>query len=110
MKLPNGAEAIVDIRKIREYCLSTEHPRGKHKAQVFAVKLGMTVDHWENLKDALRQAAQREDAIETVADEYGNRYIIDFELKHEGRSAMIRSCWMIRTGEMMPRFVTCWVI
>ena len=36
MKLPNGSLAIVDIRKIRNYCLNLDHPSGKHKARVFA--------------------------------------------------------------------------
>lgn len=36
MKLPNGDRAVVDIVKLTDYCLSTTHPRGRHKARVFA--------------------------------------------------------------------------
>jgi hypothetical protein len=36
MKLPNGHRAIVDIRKLPDYCLNTQHPRGRNKARVFA--------------------------------------------------------------------------
>lgn len=32
MHIPNAEQAVVDIRKLREYCLSMTHPRGKHKA------------------------------------------------------------------------------
>ena len=35
MKLPNGERAIVDTRKLLEYCLNSEHPRGRNKARVF---------------------------------------------------------------------------
>lgn len=35
MKLPNADRAVVDLRKLRDYCLSQEHPRGQHKARLF---------------------------------------------------------------------------
>jgi hypothetical protein len=31
MKLPNGERAIVDIRKLQEYCLNPLHPRAGTK-------------------------------------------------------------------------------
>ena len=36
MKLPNGDHAIVEIGKLLEYCLNSQHPRGRNKARVFA--------------------------------------------------------------------------
>ena len=50
MKLPNCQRAVVDIEKLRDYCLSTEHPRGRHKARVFATTLGLTADNAELLR------------------------------------------------------------
>lgn len=47
MPLPNGDKAVVDIEKIRAYCLSMVHPRGKHKARVFQAVLGISVEHAE---------------------------------------------------------------
>ena len=35
MKLPNADRAVVEIEKLRDYCLSSSHPRGRHKARVF---------------------------------------------------------------------------
>ena len=43
MGLPNADRAEVDLRKLSEYCLSPEHPVGKHKAAVFLAALGLTV-------------------------------------------------------------------
>jgi hypothetical protein len=31
MKLPGGAEAIVDLSKLRDYCLDPHHPRAGTK-------------------------------------------------------------------------------
>ena len=36
MKMPGSEAAIVDLAKLTGYCLNPEHPRGKHKARVFA--------------------------------------------------------------------------
>ncbi len=36
MKLPNGGRAVVEIAKLRDYCLNPAHPRGRHNARVFA--------------------------------------------------------------------------
>jgi hypothetical protein len=40
-RLPRGDEAILDIRKIEDYCLNPSHPRGCHKARIFREVLGL---------------------------------------------------------------------
>ena len=42
MRIPNAENAMVDIRKLRDYCMNPLHPEGKHKARLFAAALGMT--------------------------------------------------------------------
>jgi hypothetical protein len=41
MKLPNATHAVVDVAKLRDYCLNPGHARGRHKARVFASVLGI---------------------------------------------------------------------
>jgi hypothetical protein len=53
MTLPNAERAIVDIRKLRDYCLNLLHEEGQHKARLFAITLGMTADDAEDLRDLL---------------------------------------------------------
>jgi hypothetical protein len=43
-RLPRGEEAILDIRKIEDYCLNPLHPRGRHKARVFREALNLQRD------------------------------------------------------------------
>jgi hypothetical protein len=57
MKLPNGDQAVIDPRKIIEYCLSTSHEDGRHKAHLFASILGLTIADADQLLNALRTAA-----------------------------------------------------
>ena len=44
---------MVDIRKLRDYCLNLEHDDGKHKARLFSSILGMTAEHAEELQQIL---------------------------------------------------------
>ena len=110
MKIPNADRAAVDIRKLTDYCLSHEHPRGKHKARVFRSVLGLTTVHAGELMDALLRSVRTADCAVGVADEYGVRYIVDFHYARAGRTAMIRSTWIIKLGEDIPRLTSCFVL
>ena len=109
MKLPNGESAYVDLLKLLEYCLSPDHPRGRHKAFVFGSVLGVTSEDAEELRDALLDAAHSGTAQFLSEDIYGERYVVDFPLRGPKGSATVRSIWILRTGEDFPRLVTCYV-
>lgn len=109
MNLPNAEKALLDTRKISGYCLNPEHPRGKHKARVFASALGLSQDDTEILGKALLDAAQTVDATQGETDEFGVRYVLDFTMTTEVGSAVIRSAWIIRPDEDFPRFVSAYV-
>lgn len=109
MRLPNAERAFVDNEKLLAYCLSPQHPRGKHKARVFASALGFTQEHSELFRRAILEAALREQATFTGADEYGRRYVLDVSLTGPAGTATVRTCWIIRSGEAYPRLTTCYV-
>jgi len=110
MQLPNGKSAVVDITKLRRYCLNPGHPEGRHKARVFRETLGMGRDDSDALRAALLDAARDRDAFAAEADQYGERYVIDFPLRHSRQEALLRSAWIIRKGENFPRLTTCYVL
>lgn len=91
MKLPGGDNVEIDQRKLTDYALSSTHPVGKHKARLFALKLGLTRDDAPVLIEALRTAAASEDASPAEVDAWGVRYRIDFLFRFSERSAMITS-------------------
>ena len=109
-KLPNPESAIVDVRKLREYCLSQDHPRGRHKARVFASALGLSAEDAEEVREALLAAARSAEAQPGQEDEYGKRYVLDFEMKTGVGTAKVRSAWIVRRGEEVPRFTSCFVL
>ncbi len=110
MRIPNGGRAVADVAKLREYCLSPHHLRGRHKARVFAALLGLTADEAEELRDALLHAAASQDASVSEQDQYGQRYVVDFIMTPSFAQARVRSCWIVRSGEDFPRLTSCYVL
>ncbi len=110
MKLPNGDRAVVDIRKLREYCLSPDHPRGRHKARVFAAALGLGPGDAESLRGELLQAADEGEARLGEADRYGQRYVLDLVVSTITGRTVVRSTWIVRTGEDFPRLTSCYAL
>ena len=109
-RLPHGDEAILDIRKIEDYCLSPSHPRGRHKARVFreALDLQRTDASW--LRDALLDAAHSGEAFQIAADAWGTHWRLDTAIRRQGKNAVVRTIWIVQTGESAPRFITSWVL
>ena len=106
--IPNSVNAVVDIRKLRDYCLNPEHAQGKHKARLFASTLGMTADDAEELRLILLDIVISHEAQPGRTDAFGQRYTIDFPLTWQDRSATIRSGWIIERGSEIPRLTTCY--
>jgi hypothetical protein len=61
MKLPNAANAFVDLAKLRDYSLSRIHEEGQHKARVFFAALGLEAGDAVWLKEQLLRAAITEE-------------------------------------------------
>ena len=110
MKLPGGDNAIVDIAKLRDYCLDPQHPRGRHKARVFAADSGAGANRRRVLREALLRAARETDALMGESDEYGDRFTVDFELNRGNRQAVVRSAWIVLRDETVPRLTSCFVL
>ena len=62
------------------------------------------------MRGHLLLAAREQDAMVAGRDEYGERYLIDFELVHGGKAARIRSAWIVLRGERLPRLTSCYVL
>jgi hypothetical protein len=108
--LPHSGQAILDIRKLADYCLDAAHPRGRHKARVFREALGIGRGDAQWLRTVLLQAIHEEDAVELSADRFGQRWRIDAQVTRHERAVVVRTVWIMRTGEQTPRFVSCWVL
>jgi len=111
MMLPNGDRAIVDLAKLVNYCLDPTHPRGKHKAKVFAASLGFLLPDAAQLRALLLAAARTSsNALPGLADPYGTRYLLDVSMTGPLGSGVVRSAWIILASEDFPRLTSCYVL
>jgi hypothetical protein len=112
MKLPNAENAVVDIAKLRDYCLNPDHPKGKHKARAFLGKLGLERNDAELLRQSILEGILKAEAIEEEATEYGRRFVVDFEIQRGvgviWYTAVVRTAWIIRSDEDFPRLSSCY--
>lgn len=108
MKVPNSDNVIVDIRKLRDYCLNPLHKNGKHKARLFDTILGITADNAEELCNILLKSVKVHNAQLGRCDVYGQRYIVDFMIVWCSKQAMIRSAWIVEHNSNIPRLVSCY--
>ena len=109
MRLPNADRAIVDIAKLRDYCLNPHHEDGKHKARVFAAVLGIGRADARWLRGKLLQAVVSEPASVSPVTRFGTLYVVDFLFTTPTVSAAVRSGWIVRYSEDFPRLTTCQV-
>ena len=110
MKLPNADMAIIDPCKIRDYCLNPEHPRGKHKATIFKAVLGLTKSDAYVLISEITREVQYTDCKVGEKDKYGQRYLVDIVLKINKKQAVVRTGWIVKQDESLPRLTTCYVL
>lgn len=107
MLLPNAENAVVDIRKLRDYCLNPEHYDGKNKARLFSSILGITADNAEELRQILLEVVKSHDVRLGRRDDFGQRYTLDFTLEWQNRSATLQSGWIIEHNSDIPKLTTC---
>jgi hypothetical protein len=108
MLIPNSENAVVDIRKLRDYCLNLEHDDGKHKARLFVSMLGLTADQAEGLRQILLEVVKVQEAQLGRRDEFEQRCTLDFIIEWQSRRATLRSGWIIEHNSEIPKLTTCY--
>ncbi len=64
----------------------------------------------EKLREVLLRAARMQPAALGFADEYGQRYVIDFEMNGPMGKAVVRSSWIVRSGDNIARLTSYYVL
>ena len=106
MHLPDADRVLVEHAKVTDYLLSFDHPVGHHKARFF-VALGFEVARPHELTDALRDVGRNGTVTSRVETQFGEKYIVDGTMTSPiGRTARVRTVWMVLADQGAPRFVT----
>ena len=109
MRLPNPHKAVVEIEKLRDYSLSSDHPVGKHKARVFKAALGLTKRDANWLRERALELAITGNAVPGASSVFGHKYVIDALINHKSMTALVRFCWIVEFGTDFPRLTNCYV-
>ena len=109
MLLPNLKNAEIAIEKIRDYSLNEDHAVGQHKALLFKKILGFTIDDSEELMDLIFEKITYSEAILGKKDQFGQRYVVDFDYSRNDRTVKIRTTWIIKIDEDFPRLTSCYI-
>jgi hypothetical protein len=89
--VPDTDRAILDIRKIADYCLDPAHPRGRHQARVLREALGLGQADAEWLRDVLLDGLRRSKTAELTWDDFGSRWRVDVPVTRHGKSIVVRT-------------------
>ena len=106
MKMLNCENATVNNSKVDNYLLDENHEQGGSKAKFFKL-FGFTDKDSSVLKKSLLEHA-RERNVDSIQDNnHGRKYILECELNSpDKRNPCVRSIWIIKKGESIPKFIT----
>lgn len=107
--LLNANQAIIDPRKLTEYALNPNHPKGMHKARVFKSALGITIEHAQELIAQVRRGIISTPAIPGATDSFGTHMTVDLLVTGPAGQAIVRTSWIYDPGSTVPRLATIFV-
>jgi Domain of unknown function (DUF6883) len=107
--LPDAERATIPTDKLVRYALSPTHPRGTHKARVFASALGITAADWRYLHDQILEALPNAPVRSTRITPFGVAYEVIVPIDGlNGATLPIVTTWIVE-ADAPPRLTSTWV-
>lgn len=105
MKIPNSNQAIIEISKLTDYLLNTQHKRGGSKAKLL-IQFGYSLNNWQQLEADIRTFHLSADVNLIKQTPYGIRYEINANLITPiKRKLFVKTVWQIDIGTNFPRLI-----
>lgn len=112
MKLKEVVHNIrIDPRKLTEYALNPNNPKGANKAIMFERHLGLTRDNYELLLEQINAQALEAETMFQSSDQHGERYQVDLEITGAklGQKEIVRTGWIVEPNSDTARLITLYV-
>ncbi|MBE9044593.1 hypothetical protein IQ255_09275 [Pleurocapsales cyanobacterium LEGE 10410] len=102
---------VIDPRKLTEYALNPDNPRGANKAVMFERHLGFTKDNYQLLLQQIESKALLSEATLQSTDIHGQRYQVDLEIEgvRSKQVEIVRTGWIVEPKSDVARLVTLYV-
>lgn len=109
MRLPGAERARIPTDKLVRYALDPTHPRGRHKARVFASALGIHNQDWRYLHDQILEALTDAPVRSTRITPFGVAYEVVVSIDGlNGATLPVVTTWIIESSNP-PRLTSTWV-
>ena len=108
MKLPNRDQPEIAIEKLINYCLNTEHRRGKHKARRFKAILGITQENADYLLNFIKISAKEGLVVEQKTTNFGEEFKVDWLIPNTN-NVILRTIWEIKKTKANPRLISAFI-
>jgi hypothetical protein len=104
-------EVIIDPRKLTDYALDPDNPKGKDKAVMFQRHLGFEKDNYQILLDQIYNLVLDADAIPQNEDQFGMRYRIDLQIQgiEAEQIEIVRTGWLVPPNSKQARLTTLYI-
>jgi hypothetical protein len=112
MKLYQVVDLLsIDSRKLTEYALNPDNPKGKDKALMFQQHLGYNRYNYSILQEQILAKALDADAIFGENDEFGQRYTTDIEIVgiEATQKEIVRIGWIVELESRIAKLVTLYI-
>lgn len=107
--LKNADRAIIDPEKFTGYCLNPDHEDGRHKARIFAAKLGFDRSNYTELIASIRRAIVVTTAESLGDTAHGSLWRVDIPIVGPRGAAVVRTGWLYEKGKDVPHLTTAYV-
>lgn len=108
-RLPRASAATVPAEKLSSYALDPQHPRGRHKARVFASALGIRQPDWRYLREQILSSVVDAPVRSTRITPFGVTYEVVVTVGGlNGASLPVVTTWIVER-DRPPRLTSTWV-
>lgn len=106
------SEIIIDTRKLTDYALDPESPKGKDKAIMFQRHLGYNKENYQIFLDQINILILDSEAIPQSKDQFGTRYQVDLEIQgiEAQQIEIVRTGWLINPNSQQAKLTTLYIL
>jgi hypothetical protein len=103
---PNFTYAELNSKKITDYAMNPDHPRGREKYRVIHSATGLDRNDAALIEEQIRDGVRGGTPVPGKNDQFGRRWTVDVPLSGPRGTIMVRTAWIVDVGSSTPRLVT----
>jgi Domain of unknown function (DUF6883) len=98
--------AELDSRKITDYVMNPDHPRGREKYRVIHSATGLDRGDAALIEEQIRDGLRAGTPVTGKSDQFGQRWTVDMPLSGPSGTITVRTAWIVDLGSAEPRLIT----